>query len=85
MVKCIGEVGVEELVEAGLTVEEASELERLIKDASNSKWWFEPTDLWREVVARRLLKPWHPHAVHQPVYYSVFAHWDVSTRGPPPN
>ncbi|GMN67874.1 hypothetical protein TIFTF001_036960 [Ficus carica] len=37
MVKSIGEVGVEELVKAGLSVEEASELERFIKDAANSK------------------------------------------------
>ncbi|ONK65596.1 uncharacterized protein A4U43_C07F38710 [Asparagus officinalis] len=40
--------------------------------------------LWRDLVERRLLKPSHPHELHQLVYYSVYAEWDVSVRGPPP-
>ncbi|ONK69474.1 uncharacterized protein A4U43_C05F23330 [Asparagus officinalis] len=40
--------------------------------------------MWRGVVERGLLKPSHPHQLHQLVYYSAYAKWDVSARGPPP-
>ncbi|KAF8669190.1 hypothetical protein HU200_051520 [Digitaria exilis] len=40
--------------------------------------------VWAAVVAAGLLRPEHPHALHQLVYYSVYAGWDRAARGPPP-
>ncbi|KAK3149018.1 hypothetical protein QOZ80_3AG0211810 [Eleusine coracana subsp. coracana] len=34
--------------------------------------------------AATVLRPEHPHALHQLVYYSVYAGWDRAARGPPP-
>jgi hypothetical protein len=34
--------------------------------------------------AAGVLRPEHPHALHQLVYYSVYAGWDRAARGPPP-
>ncbi|XP_062212751.1 probable CoA ligase CCL12 isoform X2 [Phragmites australis] len=34
--------------------------------------------------AAGVLRPEHPHALHQLVYYSVYAGWDHAARGPPP-
>ncbi|KAA8549652.1 hypothetical protein F0562_001330 [Nyssa sinensis] len=86
--RSISEVGVEELVKAGLTVEDAKAFQKGLKDAivrtgtgggSDS----DPKEIWRELTARRMLRPSHPHAVHQLVYYAVYANYDVSTNGPP--
>ncbi|KAF7120580.1 hypothetical protein RHSIM_Rhsim13G0231200 [Rhododendron simsii] len=43
----------------------------------------DPRELWREITARRLLRPSHPHPVHQLVYYSVYADYDATAHGPP--
>ncbi|KAF8778999.1 hypothetical protein HU200_003104 [Digitaria exilis] len=40
--------------------------------------------VWAAVAAAGLLRPDHPHALHQLVYYSVYAGWDRAARGPPP-
>ncbi|KAF8708502.1 hypothetical protein HU200_029865 [Digitaria exilis] len=40
--------------------------------------------VWAAVAAAGLLRPEHPHALHQLVYYSVYAGWDRAARGPPP-
>ena len=82
--KSIREVGVDDLVKAGLrSVDEAMEIEALLHTARARGW--DPLDTWRQLVGRRVLKPWHPHGVHQLVYGSVYAHchWDASSRGPP--
>uniref|UniRef100_A0A0E0GV75 4-coumarate--CoA ligase n=1 Tax=Oryza nivara TaxID=4536 RepID=A0A0E0GV75_ORYNI len=42
-----------------------------------------PDAAW-EAVAAGVLRPEHPHALHQLVYYSVYAGWDRAARGPPP-
>ncbi|KAL9273165.1 putative CoA ligase CCL12 [Drosera capensis] len=42
-----------------------------------------PPALWREIVDRRALRPDHPHALHQLVYYSVYGDWDAAVEGPP--
>ena len=84
MGKSISEVGVEELVEAGLTTEEAHEFQRVLKEAVSGAKESDPREVWRQLVARRVLKPRHPHGLHQLVYHSVYAHWDASTNGPPP-
>ncbi|XP_062082791.1 probable CoA ligase CCL12 [Humulus lupulus] len=77
------EVGVEDLVKAGLSTEEAKYFQRVLEDIVNGAKGLDPSEVWREVVARRLLKPSHPHELHQLLYHSVYANWDVSTRGPP--
>ncbi|OEL13722.1 putative acyl-activating enzyme 18, peroxisomal [Dichanthelium oligosanthes] len=40
--------------------------------------------VWASVAAARVLRPDHPHALHQLVYYSIYAGWDRAARGPPP-
>lgn len=96
--KSIIEVGVEDLVGAGLTFEEAkgfySELRDSIAKVKNvcdddraigfdSLGPKKAKELWRELTSRRLLKPWHPHTLHQLVYYSVYHDYDESVNGPP--
>ncbi|KAL8484266.1 hypothetical protein ACS0TY_026812 [Phlomoides rotata] len=87
MGKRINEVGVEDLVGAGVTVEEAKNLERELKQilvlVTNKIAGFESKEVWRQITARKLLKPSHPHPLHQLVYYSVYRHYDESINGPP--
>ncbi|XP_042480555.1 probable CoA ligase CCL12 [Macadamia integrifolia] len=91
----IEEVGVEELVRAGLSEEEARGFHESLKAAiliarssegEGTKAAAEPQKVWRELTAegKKLLKPWHPHALHQLIYSSVYSNWDVSTSCPPP-
>ncbi|KAG2675196.1 hypothetical protein I3760_13G173500 [Carya illinoinensis] len=84
MGKSICGVTMEDLVKAGLAIEEAKEFQRVLNEAVSGAERSDPRKVWREVVARRLLKPWHPHRLHQLIYYSVYADWDTSTNGPPP-
>ncbi|OVA16457.1 AMP-dependent synthetase/ligase [Macleaya cordata] len=82
----IGEVGVNEIVGTGLSIEEAEVFHKALKGAIarvGGGTGSDPMDIWREISAQKLLKPWHPHSLHQLVYYSVYAGWDVSTRGLP--
>ncbi|KAI9083016.1 hypothetical protein K1719_035031 [Acacia pycnantha] len=82
--KSIRELQVQDFVQAGLTSEEAQRFDQALKQLILQRVeWSDPRELWRELVARRLLKPWHPHSLHQLVYYSVYARWDASTKGPP--
>ena len=79
----VAEVGVGELVKAGLSMEEAQEFERILKAAVGGARGSDPSEVWREVVARRVLSPSHPHGLHRLVFHSVYAEWDESIRGPP--
>ncbi|KAI8526384.1 hypothetical protein RHMOL_Rhmol13G0303300 [Rhododendron molle] len=80
----IDQVGVEELVKAGLDVEEAKVIDKGLKEAiGRTGGGRDPRELWREITARRLLRPSHPHPVHQLVYYSVYAGYDEAANGPP--
>ncbi|OMO81026.1 AMP-dependent synthetase/ligase, partial [Corchorus capsularis] len=92
MGKSIAEVGLEDLCKAGgssLSKEEATQIYQVIREAiaiaGGSKGFDDPDprEVWREVVGRRVLEPWHPHQLHQLVYYSVYANWDASIHGPP--
>lgn len=84
MGKSISEVGLEDLVQAGLdNEEEAKAFHRVLQDSISGSS-SDPSEVWQRLVSRRILKPSHPHALHQLVYYSVYADWDASTRGPPP-
>ncbi|KAK6145080.1 hypothetical protein DH2020_021900 [Rehmannia glutinosa] len=77
----ISEVGVEDFVGAGLTIEEAKDFERELKYITS--YGFGAKELWREITARKLLKPWQPHALHQLIYYAVYRNYDESIHGPP--
>ncbi|KAK6145086.1 hypothetical protein DH2020_021906 [Rehmannia glutinosa] len=77
----ISEVGVEDFVGAGLTIEEAKDFERELKNITS--YGFGAKELWREITARKLLKPWQPHALHQLIYYAVYRNYDESIHGPP--
>ncbi|KAK6772667.1 hypothetical protein RDI58_027905 [Solanum bulbocastanum] len=79
MGKSISEVGMEDLVRAGVGEEEAKWLMAELK-AAIAKVGFSQKELWREVTARKLLKPSHPHPLHQLLYYSVY---DNYHNGPP--
>ncbi|XP_049405736.1 probable CoA ligase CCL12 [Solanum stenotomum] len=79
MGKNISEVGMEDLVRAGVGEEEAKWLMAELK-AAIAKVGFSQKELWREVTARKLLKPSHPHPLHQLLYYSVYHNYH---NGPP--
>uniref|UniRef100_A0A2P2KEC8 Putative acyl-activating enzyme 18isoform X1 n=3 Tax=Rhizophora mucronata TaxID=61149 RepID=A0A2P2KEC8_RHIMU len=82
--KKIGEVGVDDIVKAGaLSREEAKQLHSILQEAIAGAS-SDPRKVWQHLVAKRVLKPWHPHGLHQLFYYSVYAHWDPSNSGPPP-
>lgn len=86
--KSIGEVGLDDLVRVGLSEEEAEEIGKAIKDVvGDGGRGFglgpDPRGVWRELVERRVTKPWYPHKLHQLMFYSVYANWDESTHGPP--
>ncbi|KAF5471331.1 hypothetical protein F2P56_011774 [Juglans regia] len=83
MGRSISAVGVDDLVKAGLAIEEAKEFHRVLKETVSGAKGSDPREVWRELLARKVLKPWYPHGLHQLVYYSVYADWDPSTNGPP--
>ncbi|XP_009623330.1 probable CoA ligase CCL12 isoform X2 [Nicotiana tomentosiformis] len=88
MGKSISEVRVEDLVRAGVAEEEAKWLMgelnvAIAKVAVNINGELDQKEVWREITARKLLKPSHPHALHQLLYYSVYHNYDQSTHGPP--
>ncbi|KAK7359225.1 hypothetical protein VNO77_01177 [Canavalia gladiata] len=83
--KSIRELGVEDLVNAGLTAGEADELYGGVRDIlSLSLSLTEPSEIWRHVVTRRLLKPSYPHALHQLLYCSVYHSSHHHAQAPPP-
>ncbi|KAK4492210.1 hypothetical protein RD792_003010 [Penstemon davidsonii] len=82
MGKSITEVGVEDLVIAGLPVEEAKHFETQLKSAITYGGG-SMVEVWREITARNLLKPWYPHTLHQLIYYSVYDNYNESVHGPP--
>ncbi|XP_051131295.1 probable CoA ligase CCL12 [Andrographis paniculata] len=76
-----GRVGMEDLVRCGLSVQESTNFERELKEILANPGGAE--QVWRHIVARKLLKPQHPHALHQLVYYSVYRDRDDAIHGPP--
>lgn len=81
--KSINDIRLEDLVNSGLNIEEAEEVERVIKDVTFGAKGSDPIEVWRLLVSRKVLKPSHPHSLHQLLYYSVYADWDISTKGLP--
>ena len=72
MGKSIRELRVEDFVNAGLAVPEAIELDAVLRDVLSISISLSPTDIWRHLVTRRVLKPSYPHSLHQLVYYSIY-------------
>ncbi|MED6158043.1 putative CoA ligase ccl12 [Stylosanthes scabra] len=66
----IRELGVKDFVKAGLSVAEAIEFDGVLREIVSL--CVSSTDIWRQIVTRRLLKPSHPHSFHQLVYYSNY-------------
>lgn len=81
--RSISEVGVAELVRAGLGVEDAQSLDKHLKEEMDTHSNPNPKDLWRRLMDRRLLKPSYPHQLHQLIYYAVYQNYDASVNGPP--
>ncbi|KAJ3670183.1 hypothetical protein LUZ60_010507 [Juncus effusus] len=66
--------------EASVSLQEAEKFVSSLRRAA-AEHRSEPA-IWAAVAP--LLRPEHPHALHQLVYYSVYARWDSTSRGPPP-
>lgn len=81
MGKSIREVGVEDLVGSGVPLEEAKDLEIELQNVSRNGGG--ANEVWRRITAGKLLKPLHPHALHQLIYYSIYRHHHDSIHGPP--
>ncbi|XP_038902724.1 probable acyl-activating enzyme 18, peroxisomal [Benincasa hispida] len=84
MGKSIWELGIEDFVKAGLNLDEAVEFNRILQNAVSTAQRSDPAEVWRELMARRALKPTYPYELHRLLYYSVYANWNVSSNGPPP-
>lgn len=83
MWKSIGELSCDDYVKAGLTLEDAKGFDKLVRDVISTAIETDPRDQWKALVDESLLKPWHPHPLHQLLYYSVYSNWDSSALGPP--
>uniref|UniRef100_A0A0D6QXI5 AMP-dependent synthetase/ligase domain-containing protein n=1 Tax=Araucaria cunninghamii TaxID=56994 RepID=A0A0D6QXI5_ARACU len=81
VVKSVTEVGVDDIIQAGLPSHRAEifhgQLQRAIAEIGGSE-----TSLWQRV-SKELLTPNYPHALHQLMYYSIYKNWDSAKNGPP--
>ncbi|RYR23616.1 hypothetical protein Ahy_B03g068812 isoform F [Arachis hypogaea] len=68
--KSIRDLGVRDVVNAGLSVAEAIEFDAVLREILSLCVSF--TDIWFQIVTRRVLKPSQPHSLHQLVYYSLY-------------
>ncbi|KAK1259753.1 putative acyl-activating enzyme 18, peroxisomal [Acorus gramineus] len=80
-------VTLEDLIGAGLPPDEArsthASIQRALQGLRRSNGPEAAMEAWRRLSAG-ILRPDHPHALHQLVYYSTYGDWDQSVRGPPP-
>ncbi|XP_016187744.1 probable acyl-activating enzyme 18, peroxisomal isoform X1 [Arachis ipaensis] len=70
MAKTIRELQVKDFVDAGLSLAEAIQFDGVLREIVSL--CVSSTDIWRQIVTRRVLKPSHPHSLHQLVYYSLY-------------
>ncbi|PWZ56349.1 putative acyl-activating enzyme 18, peroxisomal [Zea mays] len=68
---------------AGLAAADAAAFHAALRSAAGSAA-ASGDAVWAAVAAAGVLRPEHPHALHQLVYYSAYAGWDRAARGPPP-
>lgn len=83
MWKSIGELNSEDYVKTGLSLEEAKGFQKVVTDVISRTKGVDPRDQWKDLVDECVLKPWHPHPLHQLLYYSIYSNWDASIHGPP--
>ncbi|KAE8808679.1 putative acyl-activating enzyme 18, peroxisomal [Hordeum vulgare] len=76
----VGEIRAADVEAAGLAAADAGPFLAALRSAAGK----DAATAWKAVVAAGVLRPDHPHALHQLVYYSVYAGWDRAQRGPPP-
>ncbi|KAK1282507.1 putative acyl-activating enzyme 18, peroxisomal [Acorus calamus] len=80
-------VTLEDMIGAGLPPDEArtthASIQRALQGLRRSDGPEAAMEAWRRLSAG-ILRPDHPHALHQLVYYSTYGDWDESVRGPPP-
>jgi len=70
---------------AGLAAADAAAFLAALRSAAAAAGSGATRDAVRAAVAAAgVLRPEHPHALHQLVYYSAYAGWDRDARGPPP-
>ncbi|XP_020184832.1 probable CoA ligase CCL12 isoform X2 [Aegilops tauschii subsp. strangulata] len=79
----VGEIRAADVEAAGLAAADAAAFLAALRSATG-KYGGDAAAAWAAVVAAGVLRPDHPHALHQLVYYSVYAGWDRAKRGPPP-
>ncbi|KAK3145753.1 hypothetical protein QOZ80_3BG0256910 [Eleusine coracana subsp. coracana] len=77
----VWEIEARDVEAAGLAAADASVFLAALRSAAAGA--ADETAAWAAAAAT-VLRPEHPHALHQLVYYSVFAGWDRAARGPPP-
>ena len=71
---------VEQLTACGLKKVEASKITEALSRILATQ---SPTACWREI-SRHILTPEHPFALHQLLYDTVYADFNIATHGPPP-
>jgi hypothetical protein len=78
----VREIQLRDVEAAGLAAADAGRFLAALRSATASS--SDAAAVWAAVAAAGVLRPEHPHALHQLVYYSVYAAWDRAARGPPP-
>lgn len=81
--KGIQELGLQELLNAGLEPDDAKSLRIELQHAIDCTSSSNPVELWRHITSRRLLRPSYPHSLHRLIYNAVYADYDGSIHGPP--
>ncbi|KAK9169355.1 hypothetical protein Syun_001495 [Stephania yunnanensis] len=70
----IGDLGVEDIIRAGLSPQEAQAFHESLGRAVDGAGVADPKETWRAIAESRLLDPHrHPHSLHQLIYYSVYS------------
>ncbi|KAL4591323.1 hypothetical protein LXL04_004281 [Taraxacum kok-saghyz] len=83
-VKRIQELGLQELLNTGLSAHDAKSLQIELEEAIQRTTSSSPVELWRDITSRRLLRPSYPHSLHRLIYNAVYADYDASVHGPAP-
>ncbi|WCJ28871.1 acyl-activating enzyme 18 [Euphorbia peplus] len=81
--KSVSEIQLDEIINSGLSLNQANQFLKLLRQTIFEASGSDSRNIWGKIVEKRILKPWHPHGLHQLVYYSVYSHWDSSLHGPP--
>ncbi|XP_062214272.1 probable CoA ligase CCL12 [Phragmites australis] len=80
----VWEIQARDVEAAGLAAADAGAFLAALRSAAGGSGGADEAAVWAAVAAAGVLRPEHPHALHQLVYYAVYAGWDRAARGPPP-